>query len=529
MPSDFYKRQINLLPEENSSSETKAEQNDHFSYASTSPHPEKYAPEQRTKIKKRSSKKRLSLFFVILIIFITIVTNLVSADNDSFFSGVKNSYLIRQIANIINPAEKYLAGEKEDRINFLLLGMGGPGHNGPLLTDTMVVASFEPSSKKAALFSIPRDMIVPLQENDYRKANAIYSIGEQEREGSGGPLSKDVIGRTLGIPIHYYAALDFKGFVEVIDAMDGIKIEVEKSFTDNQFPTEDYQYQEVSFRAGRQTMDGLTTLRFARSRHGNNGEGSDFARIKRQQKIILAIKDKLTSFNTLINPKRITSLYKLFSKYTRTDLEPWEAVKLVHLAKNLHTQKIIAQSIDDSPGGYLQAGITLDGAFILQPISGNFRNIQLLVQNIFAIEDLTLENAKIVIQNATPSPGLALKAVNHLNQVGYNVIRYGNAPAQDKLTTVIYNYNDQKPKTLASLEAIFQSKAQSNVPLEYSSPVIAKNWDIRDDQGRWLDLDFLVVLGADQEVSDGTEIITTIDPSLLHASNTTSTLKILDN
>lgn len=530
MPLDFYKRQVNLLAADDEGQGTdNTNYPTHSSPTALSTRPPLAPPDYRPKKKKRPSQKKLSLFFVILIILFTVIGSIVSAANDSFLSGVKNSYLLRQIANIINPAEKYLAGEKDDRINFLLLGMGGPGHNGPLLTDTMVVASFEPSGKKAALFSIPRDMIVPFQENDYRKANAIYSIGEQEREGSGGVLAKEVMGRTLGIPIHYYAALDFKGFMEVIDAMDGIKIEVEKAFIDNQFPTEDYQYQEVSFRAGVQIMDGLTALRFARSRHGSNGEGSDFARIKRQQKIILATKDKLTSFNTLINPQKITSLYKLFSKYTQTDLESWEAVKLVHLAKSLNTQKITAQSIDDRPGGYLQAGIALDGAFILQPLSGNFRDIQTLVQNIFNIEDLAAENAKIVIQNATPSPGLALKAVNHLNQVGYNVIRYGNAPVQDKLSTVIYNYNDQKPKTLTSLEAIFQTKAQKNVPLEYSSPVISKNWDIRDDQGNLVDLDFLVILGADQQSGEGVEIITTIDPSLLNASNTTSTLKILNN
>ncbi|PWB38461.1 MAG: hypothetical protein C3F02_03855 [Parcubacteria group bacterium] len=522
MSPDFYKRQVNLLDENQPASPSAVGQTRALADSD-------HAEPARPKTRKRSSKKRLSLFFVILIIIFSVITSILAADNNSFFSGVKNSYIVRQIINIVNPGEKYLAGEKEDRINFLLMGMGGPGHQGPLLTDTMVIASFQPSTKRAALFSIPRDMIAPLGSGDYRKINSIYSVGEDRGEGQGGLLAKEVVGRTFDIPIHYYAALDFNGFVEVIDAIGGVKVDVEKSFTDNQFPTEDYKYQEISFKAGSQKMDGLTALRFARSRHGNNGEGSDFARIKRQQKIIMAAKDKLTSFNTLINPQRITSLYNLFNKYTKTDLEPWEAVKLIHLAKSLDTQKIITQSIDDRPGNYLKAGITAEGAFILQPISGNYQNIQMLIKNIFNIQDLASENAKIVVQNGTKSPGLALQAVNHLNQVGYNVLRYGNSTEQDKLSTVIYNYNDKKPKTLASLEAIFQTKAEGKVPLEYSSPVVSQKWDIRDEHGNYLDLDFLIILGADQDIMPDTEIIKTIDPSLLGATSSTSTINIIGN
>lgn len=527
MSAEFYKKQIDLRWEENKNTDSTP------SNASSRSFADPYRPGragQETKGPKfrGSARQRLSLFFIILIIAFSIIGSMVASDNNNFLSGVKNSYLVRQIVNIINPAEKYLAGEKADRINFLLLGMGGPGHNGPLLTDTIIVASLEPSTKKAAIFSLPRDMIVPLTSQDYRKINSIYALGEQSGENQGGELAKEVVGRTLDIPIHYYVAVDFKGFVELVDAIGGLDIEVERAFTDSQFPTEDYKYQEVSFPAGRQNMDGLTALRFARSRHGNNGEGSDFARIKRQQKIITTAKDKITSFNTWINPKKITSLFNLFNQYTKTDLEPWEAVKLVHMAKSLDTQKITSQSIDDSPGSYLRSGITLDGAFILQPISGTFAQIQMLVRNIFDIEELKEEKAKIVIQNGTASAGLALKAVNHLNQVGYQVIRYGNADSTDKLTTVIYNYNGDKPRTKASLEAIFQTSAQNQVPLEYSSPVISSAWDIRDEKGELIDLDFLIILGQDQNLEAGAELVKTIDPSLLNTSTATTT-DVLDS
>lgn len=466
-------------------------------------------------------KKKLPLFFIILIVIFLIIGNALGSDNDGFLSGIKNSYIIRQITHIISSKEKYLEGEKDDRINFVLLGMGGEGHSGPYLTDTIMIASFKPSAKEAAIFSLPRDMIVPIDDYNYRKINSVYTIGQNNGVG-GGNLVKQVISDTFDIPIHYFAAVDFNGFIEMIDAIDGVEINVERSFVDNQFPTYDEKWQTVSFQAGEQTMDGITALRYARSRHGNNGEGSDFARIKRQQKIIVAAKDKLTSFNTLINPTKITSLFSLFTKYTSTDIEPWEAVKLVHMSKELNTQKIITQSIDDRPGGYLKSGISIDGAYILQPVTGNFGQISALIHNVFDLQEASQEQAKIIVQNGTSVPGLALKAVNYLNQIGYNVIRYGNSDIQDKVSTIIYDYNDQNPKTKKSLENIFATKAKTDAPLDKSAPVIASDWGIIDENGQLEQLDFLIILGQDQIIDESLEIITTIDPALL-ASSTAST------
>ena len=529
MGRDFKKRKINLL--ENESLERPV-QNVHIEDNSPSKashlikKPKKKISGKKTR--KTSGRKKFSCFFIVLIILFSLSSLTLSSDNNNFLSGIKNGYLIRQITNIISSKEKHLAGEKEDRINFVLLGMGGPGHNGPYLTDTIIIASFKPSTKQSAVFSVPRDMIVPLEKNNYRKVNSIYTIGEQQELGSGGSLVKEVLSETLDMPIHYFAAVDFNGFVKMIDAVDGIEIDVTTSFVDAQFPTYDEKWQTVSFDAGAQIMPGLTALRYARSRHGNNGEGSDFARIKRQQNILMAAKDKLTSFNTLINPQKITSLFSLFNQYTTTDLEPWEAVKLVHMAKGINTQQIISQSINDNPGGHLKAGIAqADGAYILQPVTGNFEQIQMLVHNIFDLGKSYSENSNIVIQNGTDVPGLALEAVNHLEQMGVDIIRYGNAVSQDKITTVIYQYNEDKPQTAKTLESIFQTKVNNQPPLEYSDSVIASSWGIKNDDGELKKLDFLVVLGMDHKPIEDAEIIATIDPSLLNASTTSSTDAII--
>ncbi len=479
------------------------------------------SPSQASRRSAKRRKNRRSCCFIFLIIVFAIIGTLLSASNNSFLGGVKNSYLVRQITNIIYPSKQQIKGEADDRINFLLMGIGGPGHEGPYLTDTIIIASFKPSTKEAALFSLPRDMVVPYN-GSYVKINEVYSIGRQKND-QGGELAKQVIGDTFQIPIHYYAVVDFDGFVKMIDAIGGIKVTVDKSFSDYQFPTSDYKVQTVSFTAGEQKMDGLTALRFARSRHGNNGEGSDFARIKRQQKILITAKDKISSFNTWINPKKITDLFSLLNQYTKTDLEPWEAVKMIHLTKGSDSQNIITKSIDDGPGSYLKAGYAQSGAFILQPISGNFDAINKLIKDIFSYIQIPQEQAKIVVLNGTAIPGLALQAVSHLQQMGYNVLKYGNDQNTNKISTIVYDFTKNKDYTKKSLEAVFQTKAQTTIPLEFNPAVIAEKMDLKDKDGQWEKLDFLVILGQDQQIDTSKQLVPTIDPSLLTSSTPSST------
>lgn len=469
----------------------------------------------------KSKRKRFSCFFIFLIILFSVLGSILASGNDSFLGGVKNSYLVRQITHILYPGQKLLKGEADDRINFLLLGMGGEGHDGPYLTDTIIIASFKPSTKEAALFSVPRDMVV-LYKNSYTKINNIYTYGQQDG-GQGGELMKQVVSDTFNIPIHYYGVVDFEGFIKIIDSIGGIKVTVDKAFSDYQFPTADYKTQTISFSAGEQKMNGLTALRFARSRHGNNGEGSDFGRIKRQQKILLAMKEKITSFNTWINPKKITSIFSLMNQYTKTDMEPWEAVKIAHLAKGLKTQDIITQSIDDRPGSYLISGIASTGAYILQPIGGNYTKIQELVKNIFNFTKIPTEQANILILNGTTAEGLALKALNYLQQMGYHALGYGNDTNQNKVTTAIYSYNNDKPYTQKSLENIFQTKVDNKPGADYAATLIAQKHNIKDEKGELAKLDFVIVLGLDQQIDESKLLVPTIDPSLLSSTTASTT------
>ena len=467
----------------------------------------------------RSRTKFFSCLFILLVVVIWIATAVINLGTKNFIAGIGNGFFVRQIGHILNPAANQLHGESNDRINFLLLGMGGPGHDGPYLSDTIILASFKPSTKQVAVISIPRDLIVPFGDGTYRKVNSVYALTREKGNDYAFAQIKKIFGNTFGIDIDYLATIDFQGFVDIIDSVGGVTVTVDKAFTDNQFPTSDYKVQAVSFQTGKQKMDGLTALRFARSRHGNNGEGSDFARSRRQQKILLALKDKISSFNTLINPVKITTLFNILTQYTSTDMEPWEAVKIAQLAKDIHNEDIAHVVLDDGPGNYLIGGISaIDGAYILQPKTGSYAELQTMMAGIFGRPRVEKEQAIILLQNGTPVAGLAQLKVNELGKQGVAVARYGNANKSTYVTTQLYDYtNGAKPLTREALEKYFQVTASTNPPIEFTNFTVAKQWNMVDDKGQIQPPDFLVIVGANAVGTDvavtPNEIIKTVVPT----------------
>lgn len=284
----------------------------------------------------------------------------------------------------------------DDKVNILFLGIPGGTHAGSNLTDTIMVASYNLKTNQVYLISIPRDLWFPALRT---KANAVYQIGLTEKDGLG--LTKTVMGNVLGVPIHYALRIDFRGFIQAIDTLGGIDVTVEKSFDDYKYPItgkendlcgfeekemefgeeeakklniepgkrkvlvspegkiatdsaeEDKgieyfscRYEHISFKEGLTHMDGETALKFVRSRHGTNGQGSDFARSARQEKILQAVRSKVLSLETLSNPAKIAELIKTLGKSVDTDISAKDAFEFYKLSKKLdQTHKLI---LDDS-------------------------------------------------------------------------------------------------------------------------------------------------------------------------------------
>lgn len=224
--------------------------------------------------------------------------------------------------------------ETEGRTNILLLGKAGED---PVLTDTMLLLSVGRRGEDTVLVSIPRDIWIP-EFSD--KINSVYWRGNEKGAGGGTVLTKSVVEEILGVPVHYAAAFDFEGFVEVVDKIGGIDVEVDKSFTDLRYPIAGKEneecgppaaeasvleyacrYETVSFEKGVRHMDGETALKFARSRHSEDPEeGTDFARARRQQKVLVAVKNKITSREIIFAPRKLASLWSTFNSIFETDL-----------------------------------------------------------------------------------------------------------------------------------------------------------------------------------------------------------------
>lgn len=355
-----------------------------------------------------------------------------------------------QIKNLILSSDRELKGQTEDRINILLLGIGGEGHDGPYLTDTIILASIKPSTKQVALLSIPRDLLMLIPGYGYRKINNADAFGESKTPGYGPVFASEVISQTMDIPIHYYIRADFQAFTDIIDRLGGIRVYVDKSFTDYTFPTADYKVKTLSFEQGWQTMDGVTALNFARSRHGTNGESNDFARSHRQQKILLAVKNKVVS-SFFFTVGKIQDILSSLDKRVKTNMEWWEIASLYKITKDLDYENMINRVLEDGPGKPLIQSRYGD-AEVLEPRHDNFDEIKLIARNIFSEESVkppAPEPANtgrgrsfdpiIEIQNGTWFFGLAAKTKVELETKGVKITDIGNAQARDYSITVIYD------------------------------------------------------------------------------------------
>jgi len=418
-----------------------------------------------------------------------------------------------------------LKGEEKDRINVLLLGIGGGDHAGGTLTDTIMVASIKPSTKQVALLSLPRDLVVKIYSDpkskywEGKKINYAYELG-------GIDLSVAKVEEVTGLKMHYYVLMDFGGFIKLIDDVGGIEVDAPNKFTGYYHITDcggtcqdtdggpyymddgDGPYCVFKFQKGMQKMNGETALRFARIRKvayndpkADYNEGSDFARSKRQQKIMEAFKKRALSTSTLANPVKITNLMNDLGDHLRTNLELGEMAKLAMMIKEIDNSEITNTTIDDSVEGPLVGMIAPDtGAYVLVPKAGdyNFSEIKKIAKNVFNIKKEEIveekataeeEKAAIIILNGTSVVGLADTTSKELDALNLIVSEIGNAPMPAE-TTLIYDLTEKNPKTLESLKTELSAEtATDNFTTIYPNA----NLNIEG-------VDFIVILGQDKAI-----------------------------
>ncbi len=317
-------------------------------------------------------------------------------------------------------------------INVLLLGNAGGLHQGAHLTDTVMVASYNLKKDQLFLISLPRDLWIDAVSG---KLNTVYEIGESKEGGL--IFAKKVIGDVLGISIHYGLRMDFTGFVKAIDQVGGVNIGVERNFDDFYYPIEGREndlcgweeeevefdegeakklnieagkrrvlikdgkiatdsaeeskgfeyfscrFEHIFFNQGATHMDGETALKFVRSRHGTDGEGSDFSRSKRQQKVIEAFKNKVLSLETLVNTQKIAALAQTFGKSLDTDIHIPEILEFYKFSKKIQLSQNFILSSSGKDSLLINPPVKdYGGSYVLIPREGDFKMIKDYVKKI---------------------------------------------------------------------------------------------------------------------------------------------------
>ncbi len=403
--------------------------------------------------------------FLLAAAIIFSATMLISADSRESWLGH-----IPFLGKLIVASDNKLAGEKEDRINILLLGMGGANHDGGYLADTIILASLQPSTKKVVLISIPRDLTVPNKNGVWQKVNSINAYAEAKKE-NGSQATADALSNLLDIPIQYYVRVDFDGFVSIIDELGGVTVDVENTLDDYSYPIRgqednaDYyaRFEHLHIAKGLQEMSGDLALKYARSRHGVGLEGSDFARSKRQQKILTAVKDELLTSSNLLKPGMLARIAGQVLEHSSTNLKVGEGLHLWELFKDTAKEQISSVGLDDGPGGLLVSSRGEDGAYILLPIGGNFNEIKAMVKDVFGnIPDassapktleISPEAATIEVRNGTNIDGLASEVSARLLPTNFKTIRTANSTRRDLKDAIIYDLTyGSKPQALEVLK-----------------------------------------------------------------------------
>ncbi len=366
--------------------------------------------------------------------------------------------------------------------NALIIGIDTRDNGGGLNTDTLIVSSYNYDTNSITMISIPRDLTVEIGEDSgwYNKINAVYAFTKEDDNEEAGILElKRTIEELTGMEIQYYAMVNFEAFVQIVDAVGGVDINVENSFTDYQYPL-GTKYQTVSFKSGIQTMDGETALKYARSRHSSdNGEGSDFMRARRQQKVIMAIKDKILSSETLTSPKAIMGIFSAvadnikISAFTISDIEA-----ALNLAKDFNDNNGMSYSfvLDPSAGNsQLVANLSTynaDGslaAYVIGPKLGlgKYEDINEYVDYVLANPGIYADDANIYVYNTGLGSQEVAEIVKTLKaEYPYiNIINKGTLYS-DKEGTYIYSHTENESTNTVN-ELAENLKIENKVKPEY--------------------------------------------------------------
>jgi len=443
---------------------------------------------------RASPKKKSYIIGTLLVFFAIFIVGKVMIGAYNFVSNFDAKSLIFAVGSDLKKDENGYT-------NILLLGDGGHVRDGADLIDTIMVASIDHEKKSLSMLSIPRDYYVAPSVGRPGKINEVYrnnhkNIGEEEAY----ELFEKVTGDIVGLDVQYYLRVDFNAFVEVVDSLGGITVNVENAIDDPYYPNEtDNGYTTFKIDEGEQVMDGEIALKFVRSRKTT----SDFDRAARQQQVLQSVREKALSKKILTNTKVLKNLYSAIENNIDTNISLREMISFARVAKDMNRENVVAKVLHDDPGqdgGFLYTPERkyYNDQFVLVPFGDDLELIHKYAKLIFHQRDAFYHPAKIEVLNATDIPGIARNAAYQLDRFGFDIVNldnYKDFNGENKYldkSKIVYNDWDENDDG-----AIFPKRQLTlNALKDYVKGDIARGDKAYAEQG----IEISIVLGADYDV-----------------------------
>ncbi len=362
------------------------------------------------------------------------------------------------------------------RVSVLLLGLdtadGSADRSGPARSDTMIVLTIDPQTKTAGMLSIPRDLWVNIPGFGYGRINTAYMNGDAYKVPGGGPaLAMRTVEQVIGVPVQYYAQVEFWAFTKLIDDIGKIEVNVEKKiFIDPVGPGAD----DIMLAAGPHTLGGVEALAYVRQRHT---DGGDVDRSRRQQQVILAIRDKVldpANFPTLL--ANAPDMYAHIQEGVNTNMTFDEIMRLAMLAKDIPFENIKRGVINYDMVTLQNVTVNGETQNVFKPIPDKIRELRdeifsttgatsPMATGVDALDLAKMDGATIAVYNGTFTQGLAQRTADYLKSLGLNVVVADSASTFPGATTVI----DHRGKlyTLRYFKELFGLNAGSQIQNKY--------------------------------------------------------------
>ena len=412
---------------------------------------------------------------------------------DDFIHATTGQHInpIGEVVQAVDPSPGTIAYKLRhgQKVNILLLGMGGYENDAPYLTDSIMAVSIDPNSNRVMMVSIPRDLVVHMTLQSTggvwtNKINAAYEVPytdiiccvakQYTGRNGGGYAAEHEVEKVTGLKFDRYIAIDFLAFRDMVNALGGVDVCLTSNLDDYTYPDYTHGYKAIHFKAGCQHLNGEQALEVARSRHAiEPSQASDFGRAKRQQDIMTAIKKKATTVNGF---EKAPQLLSALQKDIHTDMSLSDMKAIFDWGRNLPDTSIIRIALTapsaSAPGNMLYSGdCGMGAASQLCPLDPTYGMIHRYLASVLIDPKVLNEKAPVQFANGSNNfTGLDSRVTTMFDPTGLGLNDpVAHTPAN---RTVILDYSGGKfPLTVKYLQAFFGGTVVQATP---TNPVPAR-------------------------------------------------------